>query len=54
MKLLIFILIVCMMNFYGFICHPEMTRALIAMDLLSFAMALAIIYADIMASDKNG
>lgn len=53
MRLFIFILVVGTINVYGFLCHPEMKRALILMNLLSFAMALAIIYAEIIAIEKN-
>lgn len=53
MNLFIFILVVGIINVYGFIYQPDMIRSLVAMDLLAFAMALAIIYAKIISDEKD-
>ncbi len=53
MKIFIFIMVIGIINFYGFICHPEMKQALVLMDLMSFAMALAIIYVSGMSNESD-
>lgn len=42
-----------MLNVYVLFFHPEIKESLVAIDLLSFAMAIAILYGDIMSSDES-
>lgn len=49
----IFIILVSMLNVYVLFFHPEIKESLVAIDLLSFAMAIAILYGDIMSSDES-
>ncbi|MGG6137309.1 hypothetical protein ACQV2E_15750 [Pantoea allii] len=53
LRAFVFLILVSMLNVYVLLLHPDIKGALVAVDLLSFAMAIAIIYGDIMASDEN-
>lgn len=49
----IFIALVSMLNVYVLFFHPEIKESLVAIDLLSFAMAIAILYGDIMSVNED-
>jgi len=53
MNLVIFMFVVGTINVYSVHYQPDMMRALVAMDLFAFAMALAIIYANIISDEKD-
>lgn len=49
----VFIALVGILNVYVILFHPEIKETLIAVDLLSFAMAIAILYGDIMSINED-
>lgn len=52
-KMFVFLILVTILNIYVLIFHPEIKEPLVAIDLLSFAMAIAILYGDIMSDDES-